>query len=74
MKKISLKTLNLKEVEQLSREQLKGVFGGSIGSGTGSSSGNCTSSCNQAGSTCTAADCQPGTCKYTDGSLRCIVN
>lgn len=29
MKKISLKSLNLKEVEQLSREQLKNVLGGS---------------------------------------------
>jgi len=28
MKKISLKNLNLKEVEQLSREQLKDVLGG----------------------------------------------
>lgn len=28
MKKISLKNLNLKEVEQLSREQLKNVLGG----------------------------------------------
>lgn len=29
MKKISLKNLNLKEVEQLSKEQLKDVLGGS---------------------------------------------
>lgn len=29
MKKISLKNLNLKEVDQLSREQLKNVLGGS---------------------------------------------
>ena len=35
MKKISLKNLNLKEVEQLSREQLKDVLGGWTG-GTGS--------------------------------------
>lgn len=34
MNKISLKNLNLKEVEQLSREQLKGVLGGFTG-GTG---------------------------------------
>jgi len=34
MKKISLKNLNLKEVEQLSREQLKNVLGGYTG-GTG---------------------------------------
>lgn len=31
MKKISLKSLNLKEVEQLSREQLKNVMGGWTG-------------------------------------------
>lgn len=33
MKKISLKNLNLKEVEQLSREQLKNVLGGFAASG-----------------------------------------
>lgn len=33
MKKISFKNLNLKEVEQLSREQLKNVLGGLSGSG-----------------------------------------
>lgn len=31
MKKISLKNLNLKEVDQLSREQLKNVLGGAYG-------------------------------------------
>lgn len=36
MKKISLKNLNLKEVEQLSRNQLKNVLGGFNGSGGGS--------------------------------------
>ena len=34
MKKISLKNLNLKEVEQLSREQLKNVLGGYTGGTT----------------------------------------
>jgi len=34
MKKISLKNLNLKEIEELSREQLKNVFGGWSGSVT----------------------------------------
>jgi len=38
MKKISLKSLNLKEVEKLSREQLKHVMGGTSGSGGGSGS------------------------------------
>ena len=36
MKKISLKNLNLQEVKQLSREQLKNVLGGFSGSGSGS--------------------------------------
>ncbi|TJZ50049.1 hypothetical protein FAZ15_21760 [Sphingobacterium olei] len=43
MKKISLKNLNLKEVEQLSREQLKNVLGGFTGSsdeGTGGITGD----------------------------------
>lgn len=35
MKKISLKNLNLKEVDQLSREQLKNVLGGWTGATTG---------------------------------------
>lgn len=38
MKKISLKNLNLNEVEQLSREQLKNVVGGFV---DGSGEGNC---------------------------------
>jgi len=32
MKKLSLKSINLSEIEQLSREQLKNVMGGFIGS------------------------------------------
>ncbi|MNT58670.1 hypothetical protein D3C86_1860430 [compost metagenome] len=41
MKKISLKNLNLKDVEQLSREQLKNVLGGFTGSGgSGGSEGS----------------------------------
>ncbi|WP_270087398.1 hypothetical protein [Sphingobacterium sp. SYP-B4668] len=47
MKKISLKNLNLKEVEQLSREQLKNVLGGwTEGSSTDEGTdlpGDCTS-------------------------------
>jgi len=35
MKKISLKNLNLKEVDQLSREQLKNVLGGFMGGTNG---------------------------------------
>ena len=41
MKKISLKNLNLNEVEQLSREQLKNVLGGFTGGG-GSGSTSCS--------------------------------
>jgi len=43
MNKISLKNLNLKEIEQLSREQLKGVLGGYTGS-TGTDEGTTTDS------------------------------
>lgn len=39
MKKISLKNLNIQEVEQLSREQLKDVLGGSWGGETGTGTG-----------------------------------
>jgi natural product precursor len=39
MKKISLKNLNLKEVEQLSREQLKNVLGGYTDETTAPSAG-----------------------------------
>lgn len=74
MKKISLKNLNLKEVQQLSREQLKDVLGGNFGSSTGSSSGNCTSSCHRSGDSCTTTDCQSGTCYYADDSLICSTN
>lgn len=41
MKKISLKNLNLKEVEQLSREQLKNVLGGYADTSTSSGGGGC---------------------------------
>jgi natural product precursor len=40
MKKISLKDLNLKEVEQLSRDELKNVLGGWTGGTTDTTSGN----------------------------------
>lgn len=65
MKKISLKNLNLKEVEQLSREQLKSVLGGwSEGTGgtdnqTDNTSG-CWSSCvpdSPVRYECTRGDC-----------------
>lgn len=52
MRKISLKNLNLKEVEQLSREQLKNVLGGftggtDMGTDPGTTEGEnlCTDSC-----------------------------
>lgn len=40
MKKISLKNLNIQEVEQLTREQLKDVLGGSWGGETGGTGTN----------------------------------
>ncbi len=42
--KISLKNLNLKEVERLSREQLKDVFGGQVRT-TGATTCVCNESC-----------------------------
>ena len=49
MNKISLKNLNLKEVEQLSREQLKNVLGGFTGGagGTGTDEGTTESPCHR---------------------------
>lgn len=59
MKKISLKNLNLKEVEQLSREQLKGVLGGFAGGAGGTDEGVST------------ADCPAGTAHcYCNGEYR----
>jgi len=59
MNKISLKNLNLKEVEQLSREQLKSVLGGFTG-GTGGTEGGATT-----------ADCPAGTTHcYCEGEYR----
>lgn len=75
MKKISLKNLNLDEVEQLSREQLKNVLGGftgSGGSGTGpgsGGSGNCADPCTRNGQNikqvldkCVTSTCAAGIC------------
>lgn len=44
MNKISLKNHNLKEVDQLSREQLKGVLGGYTGTTGGTGTGGETTS------------------------------
>ncbi|MGO1595004.1 MAG: TIGR04149 family rSAM-modified RiPP [Sphingobacterium sp.] len=63
MKKISLKQLDLKEVEQLSREQLKDVLGGTFGSGT--------DDCQTPGDTCTTADSTSGRCNYIGEMLVC---
>lgn len=45
MKKISLKSLNVKDVEQLSREQLKHVIGGWTGSGGSDDDGGSAARC-----------------------------
>lgn len=75
MRKISLKNLNLKEVEQLSREQLKNVLGGSSGwigdSGTTMPEADCSdgTACETDGTYCGADDrC---TCGWVDQSLIC---
>lgn len=66
MKKISLKNLNLKEVNQLSREQLKNVLGGFTG-GTGTDGGTTVS---ESGACIAAINC--GTAEdYIDLSCGC---
>lgn len=71
MLKISLKNLNLKEVEQLSREQLKDVLGGGT-DGTGPSETlYCPTSCANAGDSCQTTDCKTGTCIHTSEVLTC---
>lgn len=79
MKKISLKSLNLKEVEQLSREQLKDVLGGWSNSTDNPAFGtttaeDCATSCSNQGDSCKTADCKSGSCAYHSGSLSCVAN
>jgi len=74
MNKISLKNLNLKEVDQLSREQLKNVLGGFTGgTGTGTDEGTTTGGCPNVTCSSTAGvgegdycanDNKSGTCGY----------
>lgn len=66
MKKISLKNLNLKEVEQMSREQLKNVLGGDIGLPTIGPTGITTEP--------PLNDCGPGLhlCECDSGSKYCV--
>lgn len=79
MKKISLKNLNLKEVEQLSREQLKGVLGGFTGTtgGTGTDDGGtteapgCLCSCDNHEGSWRSESCEGGNssyCRTKDGN------
>lgn len=72
MKKISLKNLNLSGVDQLSKEQLKGVLGGFNGSGSGDDGCDThnTSSC---GGSCTTLVGSPGTCDTIslNGVVKC---
>lgn len=75
MKKISLKNLNLKEVEQLTRAQLKDVLGGFTGT-SGSTfepttTEDCWTGCEKPGNSCTTSDCKSGTCSYRSGSYVC---
>lgn len=69
MKNISLK--NLKEVDQLSREQLKNVLGGFAGSGT-------TTGCSGKSEwdSCTNTEGKSGKCKYIpfNSGLVCWAN
>lgn len=68
MNKISLKNFNLKEVEQLSREQLKNVFGGGTGRTT---SGESTTT--EAPSDCIYNKDCPGGCQLGDYCSTCCV-
>lgn len=72
MKKITLKNLNLVEVEQLSREQLKDVLGGSIG--ITSTATNCAVECDGSNSSCVTDGCKPGSCVYSGKYYSCISN
>lgn len=78
MKKISLKNLNLKEVEQLSREQLIGVLGGFAG-GTSGELNEYAKACQGKadGSTCMVTingNKKTGYCRYAlTGPLVCFV-
>ncbi|MBL1408208.1 hypothetical protein [Sphingobacterium faecale] len=75
MKKISLKTLNLKEIEQLSREQLKDVIGGWVSSTSGTTTTeDCSASCQNQGDSCRNADCKEGSCGYRNGTLICVAS
>jgi hypothetical protein len=75
MKKISLKNLHLKEIELLSREQLKEVLGGVGGSTIGTTTTeDCSVNCVADGGSCTSSDCKTGTCSYNDTYLVCILN
>lgn len=75
MKKISFKNLNLEEVEQLSREQLKQVMGGFTGSG-GSGNGSGTGSGAQQQCNCNVQeDCERGwQCGRCDGTEEGPIN
>ena len=76
MKKISLKTLNLKEIETLTREQLRDVLGGSFMAtydfGT-TTTETCISSCENLEEECKTTNCKIGSCNYRGGHLACVV-
>lgn len=77
MKKISLKTLNLKEIETLTREQLRDVLGGTFMATSGSestTSDNCEIKCESSGDSCKTSDCKTGRCATSYGSLVCVTS
>ncbi|WP_140937577.1 TIGR04149 family rSAM-modified RiPP [Sphingobacterium lumbrici] len=74
MKKISLKSLNLSEVEQLSRSQLKDVLGGFMSTSDSITIPGCTVRCENIGHNCTTSDCKVGSCGYIDGYLQCSIS
>lgn len=77
MKKISLKTLNLKEIETLTREQLRDVLGGTFMSTSDSpstTSDKCESNCENSGGSCKTSDCKIGSCTYKGTRWVCVTD
>lgn len=78
MKKITLKNLYLKEVEQLSRSQLKEILGGSMLTSDSThgitTTQDCAVSCGAEGGSCTTSECKSGSCSYQGASLVCVTS
>lgn len=69
MKKITLKNLTHKGIDELTREQLKDILGGQHTESFTVT--DCGVSCNAAGEECKTADCKDGICVYSGRFLLC---